>query len=67
MRVNLPYVLKAKVVAHIFQGLLVFIAWTITFAILISPGGTDGRSKWYFTLVHSLVDPPGSGSKTSIC
>ena len=57
MKVNLPYVLKAKVVAHIFQGLLVFVAWAITFSILVSPGGTDGRSKYYFALVCSLVVP----------
>ncbi|KAH0544404.1 hypothetical protein FGG08_001430 [Glutinoglossum americanum] len=42
--------MRAKIVGHIFQGILVFIAWAITFSILISPGGTDGRSKWYFTL-----------------
>ncbi|KAI9862968.1 MAG: hypothetical protein M1813_004141 [Trichoglossum hirsutum] len=50
MQFNLSYALKAKVVAHIFQGVLVFIAWAITFSILVSPGGTDGRSKWYFVL-----------------
>ncbi|KAI9764268.1 MAG: hypothetical protein M1840_008559 [Geoglossum simile] len=50
MKVNLPYVLKAKTAIHVFQALVVFIAWAITFAILISPGGTDGRSKWYFSL-----------------
>ncbi|KAH0551766.1 hypothetical protein GP486_007016 [Trichoglossum hirsutum] len=50
MRIDLSYAFKAKVAAHIFQGLLVFIAWAITFSILVSPGGTDGRSKWYFVL-----------------
>lgn len=42
---------RSKTGFHAAQALLIFIAWALTLAVLIQAGNTDGRTKWFFTMV----------------
>lgn len=55
MRINTSYVQKCKVVAHVFQVLLIFIAGCITIAVLTKGGQTGGATKYFFALVCLLA------------
>ncbi|KAF2181695.1 hypothetical protein K469DRAFT_713298 [Zopfia rhizophila CBS 207.26] len=50
MRVPQSYIQKCKVVAHVFQILLIFIAGCITIAVMTKGGETGGATKYYFAL-----------------
>ncbi|KAF2012788.1 hypothetical protein BU24DRAFT_465147 [Aaosphaeria arxii CBS 175.79] len=50
MRVPQSYIQKCKVVAHVFQVLLIFIGGCITIAILTKDGETGGATKYFFAL-----------------
>lgn len=49
---------RAKNVIHGIQGLVIFLAWAVTIAVFTRSGKTDGRTKYFFTLV-SFVDLDG--------
>jgi len=61
MRVPQSYIQKCKVTAHVFQGLLIFIAGCITLAVLTKGGDNGGPTKWYFALVRGIcvTEVPG--------
>ncbi|TKA68664.1 hypothetical protein B0A49_09317 [Cryomyces minteri] len=50
MRIPQGYVQKCKAAAHAVQAPLVFVAGCLTVAVLVKPGSTDARTKWYFAL-----------------
>ncbi|KAI9850926.1 MAG: hypothetical protein M1838_004812 [Thelocarpon superellum] len=50
MKLPLGILQRAKTALHGVQGLLIFIAWAITIAILVAQGPTDGRPRWYFAV-----------------
>lgn len=50
MRVPQSYIQKCKVVAHVFQILLVFIAGCLTLAVITKDGGTGSATKYYIAL-----------------
>lgn len=51
MRVPQSYIQKCKVVAHVFQILLIFIAGCLTLAVLTKGGDIGGATKYYIALV----------------
>ena len=42
---------RAKNVVHGIQGLVIFLAWAVTIGVFTKAGKTDGRTKYFFTLV----------------
>lgn len=46
---------KGKNYIHGLQGLVIFLAWALTIAVFTKTGKTDGRTKYYFTLVSMLT------------
>ncbi|KAF2714824.1 hypothetical protein K504DRAFT_457020 [Pleomassaria siparia CBS 279.74] len=50
MRVPQSYIQKLKVVAHVFQAILIFIAGCLTLAVLTKDGDTGGATKYYIAL-----------------
>lgn len=55
MRVPQSYIQKCKVVAHVFQGIFVFVGGCITLAVLTKGGDNGGATKWYFALCFLTV------------
>ncbi|OCK79680.1 hypothetical protein K432DRAFT_382870 [Lepidopterella palustris CBS 459.81] len=55
MKIPQSYIQKCKVVAHVFQGLLIFIAGCITLSIFTKDGVTGGASKWFFALCFLTI------------
>ena len=47
------YLQKGKNALHGLQGLVIFLAWAITIAILVKEGPSDGRTKYFFALVSA--------------
>lgn len=47
--------LKGKSYIHGLQGLIIFLAWALTIAVFTKDGKTDGRTKYYFVLVRTIV------------
>ena len=45
---------RGKNAIHGLQALIIFISWVLTIAVFTKTGQTDGRSKYYFTLVSIL-------------
>ncbi|KAF2798377.1 hypothetical protein K505DRAFT_267742 [Melanomma pulvis-pyrius CBS 109.77] len=50
MRVPQSYIQKCKVVAHVFQILLIFVAGCLTLAVLTKGGDIGGATKYYIAL-----------------
>ncbi|KAF2490604.1 hypothetical protein BU16DRAFT_518034 [Lophium mytilinum] len=55
MQVPQSYIQKCKVVAHIFQILLIFIAACITISVLTKDGTNGGATDWYFALCFLTI------------
>ncbi|PVI02793.1 hypothetical protein DM02DRAFT_499421, partial [Periconia macrospinosa] len=55
MRINTSYVQKCKTVAHVFQGLLIFIGGCITIAVLTKDGEIGGASRYYLAMCFITI------------
>jgi hypothetical protein len=53
MKIVQSYVQKAKIVFHIIQAFLIFIAGCITLSVFTKGGFVGGGPKWFFALVCS--------------
>jgi translocation protein SEC72 len=53
MKLDLDSFGQIKNYVHIFQAVVLFIAWAMTIAIFTRDGQNDGRVGWYFGLVCS--------------
>lgn len=51
MRIQQSYVQKCKVLAHVFQAILVFVATCLTIAVMVKDGETGGATKYFLVLV----------------
>jgi translocation protein SEC72 len=51
MKLDLDRFGQTKNYVHIFQAVVLFIAWAMTIAIFTRDGDNDGRVGWYFGLV----------------
>lgn len=47
------YLHKGKNALHGLQGLLIFLGWALTIAILVKEGPSDSRTKYFFALVSA--------------
>ncbi len=47
------YLQKGKNALHGLQGLVIFLGWALTIAVLVKSGRSDGRTKYFFALVSS--------------
>jgi hypothetical protein len=63
MRFDLSGLQKAKMAIHTVQAILLFVAACITIAMFTKEGHSDGRGKWFFTLVSCVGDSTHSLSK----
>ncbi|KAF2868296.1 hypothetical protein BDV95DRAFT_642912 [Massariosphaeria phaeospora] len=50
MRIPQSYIQKCKVVAHVFQIVVIFIALCLTITVFTKGGGTGGATKYYLAL-----------------
>lgn len=53
MKLELDKFGQFKNYIHIFQAVVLFLAWALTIAVLTQSGDNDGRVGWYFGLVRS--------------
>lgn len=69
MKLQLDAFGQYKNYIHMFQGVVLFLAWALTITVLTRPGDTDGRVGWYFGLVCSsqqsskVADENSAGSQ----
>lgn len=47
------YLHKGKNALHGLQGLVIFLGWALTIAILVKEGPSDSRTKYFFALVSA--------------
>lgn len=60
-RLKLSYFQKAKTVFHIIQGVLIFVVWCMTIAV-IRGADTDGRTSFLFAVVRPFITVHGHSS-----
>lgn len=53
MQLPQNYLHKGKNALHGLQGLVIFLGWALTIAILVKDGPSDGRTKYFFALVSA--------------
>ena len=58
MRIPQSYIQKVKVVGHVFQALLVFIALCLTISVIARAGPTGGATKFFIALVSGTPGLP---------
>lgn len=54
MRLQQDSLTKTKNYIHAAQAFVILLSWTLTIAVYIATGSTDGRTSWFFVLVSHL-------------
>ncbi|KAF2128501.1 hypothetical protein P153DRAFT_293347 [Dothidotthia symphoricarpi CBS 119687] len=50
MRIPQSYIQKCKIVAHVFQAVLVFVATCLAIAVMVKDGEVGGATKYFFAI-----------------